>query len=130
MEKFLWLISHFSCRVATLLIGFIDALWLCMKYENGNLLAYIHKHIPLLISIGAVILILSISMAIIGGKAGYNYAEMGRSKSWNYRNTSFARGDNTFINVMYWAGKFFLLPVIAALFVLLVFASVDIINNI
>lgn len=124
MENFIWFISHFSCRIAIVLLGIPDALWLFALYDAGKLKPYIHTHYPMLIVICIITVISSIVLAIIGGKAGYKYVDMGRSRHWLYRSTAFSRCDNTLENVLYWSGKFALFPIV---FVLLVFFIVNVI---
>lgn len=128
MEKFLWLISHFPCRVAVIILGVPDVLWLLALYDAGKLKPYIDAHFSLLVLIGFITLLLSVVLAIIGGIVGYNYVEMGRSRFWLYRSTAFSRGDNTFENVVYWAGKFSLLPIIIVLLLFFIISIIAILK--
>ena len=66
------------------------------------------------------ILTMSISMAIWGGKLGYKYVEMTRSRRWHYRATTYNKFDSEFSNTMYWAGKLAGIPILIGLFVILV----------
>lgn len=125
MDGFLWLISHFSCRLTVVLLSIPDLLWLYGLYNTGKLRPYVSAHIPLLITISIIMLLLSITFAIIGGKAGYEYVDMERSRRWLYRSTAFSRGDNTFMNVLYWACKFALFPIIIALLAILIYIIID-----
>lgn len=128
MEKFLWLISHFSCRVAVVLLSIPDLLWLSGLYNSGELKYFINTHMPLIITISVITLLSSIVMAIIGGKAGYEYVDMERSRRWQYRSTAFSRGDSTFMNVLYWACKFALLPIILVLLAFFIHGIIDFVS--
>lgn len=128
MDGFLWLISHFSCRIAVVLLSVLDFLGLGWLYQSSVLKTYVNTHIPLLVTIGITTIILSIIFAILGGKAGYEYVNMERSRRWLYRSTAFSRGDNTFMNVLYWACKFALLPIILVLFIFFIFIIIKIIS--
>ena len=126
METFLWLISHFSCRLAVVLLGMLDAIMFYALHEHSELKSYVNAHLSMIITISAITLLTSIVLAFIGGKAGYEYVYMERSRHWTYRSTSFSRGDNTFKNVLYWAGKFALLPIIVLLLAILTYEIIAI----
>ncbi len=128
MDTFLWLISHFSCRITVVLLSVLDFLGLSWLHQSGGLKALVKTHIPLIITIGIIMLLFSITFAVIGGKAGYEYVDMERSRRWLYRSTAFSRGDNTFMNVLYWACKFALIPIIIALLALLIYIIVDLVH--
>lgn len=125
METFLWLISHFSCRIAVVLLSIPDALWLYGLYNSGELKSYVNAHLPLIILVSAITLLSSLTMAVIGGKAGYEYVDMERSRRWIYSSTAFSRGDSTFMNILYWACKFALLPIILVLLAFFVLVIID-----
>ena len=116
----MWFISHFSARIIVCILGVIDAFGMFVFYCEGSLIPYVKSHIPLLISIVCVTILISLLLSFLGGKAGYDYRDMGRSRRWEYVHTDFSRGDNTFLNVIYWACKFALFPVIAMLVILLI----------
>lgn len=120
MDTFLWIISHFSCRLLVILLGIPDTICVLILHDEGKLVPYINTHIPLLVTLGTITLISSITLAVIGGRAGYDYVEMGRSRFWHYRNTSYSRGDSTFKNVLYWAGKMAMLPIVLVLLIILI----------
>lgn len=120
MDTFLWLISHFSARIAVCVLGVLDAFGLFFFYDKGRLMPFVKDNIPLLLSLTSVTILVSLIFAYWGGKAGYDYKYMGRSRRWEYINTDFSRMDNTFMNIMYWACKFALFPVIIVLFILLI----------
>lgn len=128
MDGFLWLISHFSCRLTVVLLSIPDLLWIYGLYNTGKLRPYVNAHIPLLVTIGITTIILSIFFAILGGKAGYEYVNMERSRRWLYRSTAFSRGDKTFMNVMYWACKFALFPIILVLLAIFIYIIVNFIS--
>lgn len=128
MEKFIWLISHFSCRIAVVLLSIPDLLWIYLLYKSEELQPYVNSHFPLIVTISAITLLSSITMAIIGGKAGYEYVYMERSSRWLYRSTAFSRGDSTFMNVLYWACKFALLPIILVLLTIFAYGIVDFVS--
>ena len=128
MKTFIWLISHFSCRLAVLLLGIPDALWLYLLNEGGKLKPYIICHKPLLITVGVITLLSSTALAFIGGKAGYQYVDMERSGFWRYRSSAFTRGDNTFRNTLYWIGKFALLPIILVLLAIFIQGMIGFVN--
>lgn len=128
MERFLWLISHFSCRIAIVLLCIPDGLWLYGLYYSGELKSYVNANLPLIITISVITLLASITMAVIGGKAGYEYVDMERSRRWMYSSTAFSRGDSTFMNVLYWACKFALLPIILVLLAFFVQVIIDFVS--
>ena len=128
MKKFLWLISHFSCRVAVVLLSTSDLLLLCCLYNSCEIKSYVNAHFPLIITISVITLLASITMAIIGGKAGYEYVDMERSRRWLYGSTAFSRGDSTFMNALYWACKFALLPIILVLLAFFVQVIIDFVS--
>lgn len=110
MERFLWIASHFSARVLFILlcfgIGFIF-----YAFPNDAVLDIFKNHKALWIALGIITIACAIPLGVIGGKAGYKYAEMGRSRHWNYRSTAYSRKDDTLRNTFYWAIEFALYPV-------------------
>lgn len=127
MDKFLWLISHFSARVAVCVLSVPIIVWALLLNDAGKLMPLIESNLYILCSVIVVMFATSIISAYIGGKAGYKYVEMGRSRKWEYRNTPFSRGDNLFRNVLYWACKFALLPIIVILLPIAIFALIKLI---
>ena len=81
-------------------------LWITKKYV---IIAFI-----------CTILIMSVGMAIWGGRLGYKYVEMTRSRRWHFRATTYNKFDSEFSNTMYWACKLAGIPILIGLFVILI----------
>lgn len=78
---------------------------------NNVILDSINSHKALLITLAIITVAIAIPLGVIGGKAGYKYVEMGRSRHWNYRSTAYSRSDDRFRNTLYWAVEFALYPI-------------------
>lgn len=128
MERFLWFISHFSARILVVVLLIPTIIWFLILNESEVLVPYIASHRILLISVSSIILIISLFFGFLGGKVGYKYVNMGRSRRWQYTSTTFSRNDNTFMNILYWGGKFALIPIIIVLLILAIIATVNIIT--
>lgn len=119
MNNLLWIFSHIPVRIIIIILSIFDYSLLVHLEKKGVLIPFYASHRILLITIIVVTLASSIYLAIIGGKAGQKYVEMGRSRHWHYRSTDLTKKDNTFRNILYWACKFAALPL---MFILLVVA--------
>lgn len=119
MERFMWIASHFSSKVLFMLLCFGIGL-LFYSLPNNVILDSINSHKALLITLAIITVAIAIPLGVIGGKAGYKYVEMGRSRHWNYRSTAYSRSDDRFRNTLYWAVEFALYPVNVYLIVAIV----------
>ncbi len=106
----MWIASHFSSKVLFMLLCFGIGL-LFYSLPNNVILDSINSHKALLITLAIITVAIAIPLGVIGGKAGYKYVEMGRSRHWNYRSTAYSRSDDRFRNTLYWAVEFALYPV-------------------
>jgi ABC-type transport system involved in multi-copper enzyme maturation permease subunit len=85
---------------------------------------WVSEHTTIMFILTSCIALISIVFAIIGGKLGYKYVELQRSRLWHYRNTPYAGYSNKFENTLYWAGKFALFPIIIVMFIFLIYGIV------
>lgn len=120
MERFLWIASYFPTRPLFVLLAFGNGV-IYGVFLRELVPDMFHAHATLWISVGIITLLAAICLAVVGGKAGSEYAEMGRSRQWNYRNTTYSRSDDTFGSTVYWAVEFALYPINVLLIVALVF---------
>lgn len=118
MERFLWIISYFPVRINLFLFAVADYLILKPLYQRGVLMEFWNAKKYIIIVCICAILTMSISMAIWGGKLGYKYVEMTRSRRWHYRATTYNKFDSEFSNTMYWAGKMAGFPILLGLLII------------
>ena len=112
MERFLWILTYVPARILVICLAVGDFFAYALmdpEYHIGDWLA---THATLVCVIIAILLICSIVLAVIGGKLGYKYVELQRSRHWHYRATPNAGRSNKLDNTLYWAGKFSLFPLI------------------
>jgi hypothetical protein len=109
MERFLWIASHFSARFLFILLC-VGIGFLIYVLPNDIVFDVIKSHKTLWVTLGIITLVFAIPLGIIGGKAGYKYVEMGRSRHWKYRSTAYSRSDDRLRNTLYWAIEFALYP--------------------
>ncbi len=117
MERFLWLLTYFPARASVLCLAFGDFFALSLIESEYDLANWVTNHTLLFYVIIAMTIICSIAFAIVGGKLGYKYVELQRSRHWHYRATSYAARSNRLHNTFYWAGKFALIPIAWVMFV-------------
>ena len=119
MERFLWIASHFSARFLFILLC-IGIGFLIYVLPNEIVFDMIKSHKTLWIILGIIALAIAVPLGVIGGKAGYEHVEMGRSRHWNYRSTEYSRSDDRLRNTLYWAIEFALYPVNIVLIVAII----------
>ena len=100
MERLLWILTYVPARILVFIWG--------------------KEHTAIMLIVAICIVLISVSFAIIGGKLGYKYVELQRSRQWHYRNTPYAGRSNKFENTLYWAGKFAFLPIIIMMSIFLI----------
>lgn len=122
MERTLWILSKFSFRITVVLLGLVDFYAYSCMYETGEITTLIARYKWLLLLLCIIVLISCIVCSIYGGKLGYKYVEMGRSRRWHYKATEYEQKDSRLRNTLYWAGKFALIPIIITQILILAFA--------
>lgn len=119
MERFLWIASHFSARLLFFILA-AGIVFLSAQLPYEFVVTFIKSHQVTLVATATVTAIFSVILAVIGGKAGYEHVEMGRSRQWHYRNTAYSKSDNHFSNTIYWAIEFALYPINIFLIIILI----------
>ena len=127
MERTLWILSHFSSRLAVLVLGFCDYYIYQFLHKNGVIDYLLENHKILIIIVVILVILACILSGIRGGLLGYKYVEMGRSRRWHYRANEYQRKDDHLNNTLYWAGKFACFPLIVVLFIFFILGIVYII---
>lgn len=114
MERFIWLLTFVPASMLMVITGGIDLYLLMLLQEKGILENSILNNTTFLATISSIVLILVVVSAIIGGKIGFKYVEMGRSRRWHYHANKYDDYNDQLRNTLLWAGKFACFPVIAA----------------
>ncbi len=119
MEKLIWLLTFFHARVLFVSISIVNAVLLADLHQKGILQESILSNSYFALIVGTISVVVCIVSAIVGGKIGYNYVEMFRSKFWHYHSTKYSDINSKARNVIYWACKFACITLIFIEFLLL-----------
>jgi hypothetical protein len=112
MERLLWILTYVPARILVFILAIGDFFAYGILDSSYKISIWGKEHTTIMLIVAICIVLISVSFAIIGGKLGYKYVELQRSRQWHYRNTPYAGYSNKFENTLYWAGKFALLPII------------------
>ena len=115
MERILWLLAYIHASMLLVVTGGIDFYFFTILQERGKLEHTILCNSTFLTATVIVILTLAIVFAIIGGKIGFKYVEMGRSRRWQYCANKYDDYNDQLRNTLHWAGKFACFPIILGL---------------
>ena len=115
MERIIWLLTYVHASMLLVIFGGIDFYLLTILQEKGVLESSILSNTSFLTTIATIVLILAIVFAILGGRIGYKYVEMGRSRRWHYRANKYDDYNDQLRNTLHWAGKFACFPIILGL---------------
>ena len=118
MERIVWLLTFIPARVILILLVCFD-FYILDSVDEELIKNSIWSNQDFLITLAAIVCAAMLCCAIVGGKIGYKYVEMGRSRRWHYRATKYDDYNDQLHNALYWAGKFACFPVIVALIVFL-----------
>lgn len=130
MERFLWLLTYIPARVLVFLLAIGDFFAYAIMDLEYHIGEWVIKHTTYVYVIITLIVICSIILAIIGGRLGYQYVELQRSRHWHYRATSYEGHSDRLNNTLYWAGKFFLIPIILVMLVFFIVGCVYLLTNV
>lgn len=128
MERTIWLLSYIPARALVIILGVCDYVVCKLFYQAGILTKLFAQYKYIFILLGVIVLISCIACAVKGGKIGYNYVEMGRSRRWHYRANEYQRKDDHLSNTIYWAGKFACFPIIIVLLIILIIGIIYFVN--
>ena len=112
MERIIWLLTFVPASMLLVITGGIDFYLMTVMQEKGVLENSILNNNSFLVTIAIITFVTSIVFAIIGGRIGFKYVEMGRSRRWHYRANKFDDYNDQLRNTLHWAGKFACFPVI------------------
>lgn len=112
MERIIWLLTYVPATMLLVATGGIDFYLLTILQEKGVLENSILSNTTFLTAIAIIVIILAIVFAIIGGRIGFKYVEMGRSRRWHYRANKYDDYNDELRNTLHWAGKFACFPII------------------
>ena len=115
MERILWLLTYVHASLLLVITGGIDFYLLTILQEKGILEISILSNTSFLVTIAIIVLFLVLIFAIIGGRIGFKYVEMGRSRRWHYRANKYDDYNDQLRNTLMWAAKFACFPVIIGL---------------
>lgn len=121
MKCLLWLLTFIPSRILLPVLGALDFLLFISMSEEGLLENTVLLNVNFLAIVATVFLFASIAFAVIGGVVGYKYVEMERSRRWHYRANKYDDYNGKLNSIFYWACKFFCIPIIWALIMLLVY---------
>jgi hypothetical protein len=113
MERIIWLLTFVPASMLLVVTGGIDFYLLTVMQEKGILENSILGNTSFLVTIAVIVLIAAIVFAVIGGRIGFKYVEMGRSRRWHYRANKYDDYNDQLRNTFIWAGKFACFPIIA-----------------
>lgn len=114
MERIIWLLTFVPATMLLVITGGIDFYLLTVLQEKGLLENSILSNSSFLVTIAIIVLVAAIVFAVIGGRIGFKYVEMGRSRRWHYRANKYDDYNDQLRNTFIWAGKFACFPIIAA----------------
>lgn len=115
MERIIWLLTYIPASMLLVVTGGIDIYLLTLLQEKGILEQTIISNTTFLAAIAVIVLIAAIIFAVIGGKIGFKYVEMGRSRRWHYRANKYDDYNDQLRNTLMWAAKFACFPIIIGL---------------
>lgn len=115
MERIIWLLTFVPASMLLVITGGIDFYLLTVLQEKGLLENSILNNHSFLVTVAIIVLVAAIVFAIIGGRIGFKYVEMGRSRRWHYRANKYDDYNDQLRNTLLWAGKFACFPIVAAL---------------
>ena len=124
MEKLIWLLSFIPARIVLAIISLINVILFENIYQRGILQGSLFSNSTFILIAVSISTIACIVSAIVGGKIGYNYVEMFRSKHWHYHSTRFYDISTKVKNMIYWAGKFACISLILIESLLLLFVII------
>ena len=113
MERIIWLLTFVPASMLLVVTGGIDFYLLTVMQEKGILENSILGNTSFLVSVAVIVLVAAIVFAVIGGRIGFKYVEMGRSRRWHYRANKYDDYNDQLRNTFIWAGKFACFPIIA-----------------
>ncbi len=113
MERIIWLLTFVPASMLLVITGGIDFYLLTVLQEKGLLENSILSNHSFLVTVAIIVLVAAIVFAIIGGRIGFKYVEMGRSRRWHYRANKYDDYNDQLRNTFIWAGKFACFPIIA-----------------
>lgn len=120
MERLLWILTYVPARILVFILAIGDFFAYGILDSSYKISIWGKEHTTIMLIVAICIVLISVSFTIIGGKLGYKYVELQRSRQWHYRNTPYAGRSNKFENTLYWAGKFALLPIIIMMSIFLI----------
>lgn len=119
MERLIWLLTYIPASMLLIVTGGIDIYLLTILQKKGVLENSIFNNTTFLVAVAIIVLVAVLIFAVIGGKIGFKYVEMRRSRRWHYRANKYDDYNDQLRNTLIWAAKFACFPIIIAFVMLM-----------